>query len=90
VLSIAGAVGREVGESGEKVYEVGGGVELRIGEGFRVTYSWIASSAHVSRDLKEYLFEIRAMSMSWVKSALGELTIRRSGGLRMHSRDEGC
>lgn len=39
------------------------------------------SKAQVSSDLKEYLFEILAMSMSWVRSALGELTIWSSGGL---------
>lgn len=39
------------------------------------------SKAQVSSDLKEYLFEILAMSMSWVRSAPGELTIWSSGGL---------
>jgi hypothetical protein len=65
VLSITGEEGEEEeGVSGANGSEVGGGIEVKIGEGLRVTYSWIASSAHVSRDLKQYLFEIRAMSMS--------------------------
>lgn len=51
------------------------------GEGLRFTCSCTASKAHVSRDLNEYLLDIRAISMSCVKSALDELTTCNSGGL---------
>lgn len=66
-----------------------------IGEGFRLTYSWIASSAHVSVLLNAYLLDIRAMATSWSRSAEGLVTTLSSEGLRalsesttsMESRD---
>ena len=65
----------------EKDMEGGLDTPARRGEGFRFTYSCNASRDHVSRDLKEYLFEMRAMSMRRVRSAEAEYTARRSGGL---------
>lgn len=59
----------------------GSSIPVRMGEGLRLTYSCIASSAHVSRDLKEYLFDTLAISMRSVRFAFGEVIILNSGGL---------
>lgn len=37
---------------------------FKMGDGLRLTYSWMASRDHVSKVLNEYLLEIRAMSIS--------------------------
>ncbi len=57
----------------------------KMGEGLRVTWSVITSSAHVSRDLKWYLNEMRAISMrrlSRVRSICGDVTSSSSWGLQ--------
>lgn len=59
----------------EKVCTVPVGIAVRIGDGFRLTYTWMASRDHVSIDLNEYLFEMRAMSISCVSGAMGAWTI---------------
>lgn len=53
----------------------------RMGEGFRFTYSWMASKAQVSKLLNVYLLETRAMSINGVKSVPGVLSRQSSGGL---------
>ena len=69
------------GESG--LSKCGGGIELRprMGEGLRLTYSWMTSSDHVSIDLKEYLLATLAMSMRYARLAFGEVMIVSSDGL---------
>jgi hypothetical protein len=57
------------------------GFEERMGDGFRLTYSWIASKDQLSRDLKEYLFDTFAMSIRRGSGAFGECTIANSCGL---------
>jgi len=52
-----------------------------IGDGLRSTYSWIASSAHVSILLKPYLLDTRAMAMSWSRFAEELVTTLSSEGL---------
>lgn len=59
----------------------GGGVALRMGDGFRLTKSCMASNAHISSDLKAYLFETRAILISWGKLARVEVATINSGGL---------
>ena len=58
-----------------------GGTPVRMGDGLRFTYSWMASSAQVSRDLKEYLLDTLAMSMRWLRLAFAPVIILSSGGL---------
>jgi hypothetical protein len=41
----------------------------------------MASRAHVSIDLKEYLLETLAMSIRWLKFPEGDVTMLSSGGL---------
>jgi hypothetical protein len=59
--------------------ECEGGMELRIGEGLRLTYSWMTWSDHVSINLKEYF--TRAMSMRYTRLASGDVIVLRSDGL---------
>lgn len=69
----------EVEVGGEKVYDKGLG--SRIGDGFRLTYSWIASKDQSSTDLKEYLLDSLAMSIRRARGASGVCTMANSCGL---------
>src|SRR6267378_6376930 len=55
---------------------------VRIGGGLRLTYAWMASRAHVSSDLKEYLLETFPISMRWLRFPEGDVTRLSSGGLQ--------
>ena len=72
-------------EEGRGLSKCGGGMALRMGEGLRLTYSWITSSDHVSIDLKEYLLATLAMSMRYTRLASGEVMFLSSDGLKLPS-----
>ena len=55
--------------------------EGRIGIGFLLMYSWIASRPQFSVLLNPYLWDIQAMAISWSRLAEAELVRLSSAGL---------
>ena len=71
-------------EEGRVLSKCGGGMALRIGEGLRLTNSWMTSSDQVSIDLKEYLLATLAISIRNTRLASGEVMFLSSDGLEFY------
>ena len=72
-------------DDGRGLSRCGGGMALRIGEGLRLTNSWMTSSDQVSIDLKEYLLATLAISIRYARLASGEVMFLSSDGLELSS-----